>query len=110
MRNQRRNVVTPFPQRRKREWKNEYAMEEVLAEFTLTHQRFEIAVCGHDHAHVNSYRLFSGDAPDPALFSKARFRASAPPAAGHPPSTPHTLPYRLPASPLLKKIVLPTRR
>src|SRR5437899_554833 len=68
MRNQRRNVVSPFAQWRKREWKNEYAMEQVLTEFAFAYQCFEIAVCGHDHAHVNTYRLGRADAFDFAFF------------------------------------------
>src|SRR6266704_1797126 len=72
MRNQRRNVVPPFAQWRKREWKNEYAMEQVLTEFAFAYQCFEIAVCGHDHAHVNTYRLGRADAFDLAFFENAQ--------------------------------------
>src|SRR5205807_545264 len=57
MLNQSGNIFAALPQRRKCERKNIDAVKEILTEFSVSHQCFQIAVSSDNHANVNLNRF-----------------------------------------------------
>ncbi len=71
MPDQRREILRPLAQRRKRQRKDIHAVKQIAAERILLHQLFEIAVRRHQHAHVHANGLVSAHSFDLALFQHA---------------------------------------
>ena len=69
---QQGNVFPPLSQRRQHQRKHIDAVKQILPKFTLFRERGQIAMRGHQHAHIDPHRLFTAYAFYLAFFQHAQ--------------------------------------
>ena len=67
--NEQGNIFFPFAQRRHDDAHDVQAKEKIVAEFSLTHERFEILVGGGDEPDVRAQGLIAADTLESALLA-----------------------------------------
>ena len=72
MLDQRGNIFATLAQRRQAQGKDEDAVEQVLPEFSVAHERLEIVMSGDDHPHIHGNRAVAADALDFTLLKHAQ--------------------------------------